>query len=89
MGFAQYYRSEGEQLGLKKGEQLGLKKGEQQGVMKGIPQGEALILRRQLTRRFGPLPEWAEAKLNEAGQEQLESWAMRILDASSLEEFFQ
>jgi len=31
----------------------------QQGLQKGKLEGEALALQRMLTRRFGPLPEWA------------------------------
>ena len=54
-----------------------------------LAQGEAHILRCQLTRRFGPLPEWAETKLNDAGQPQLEAWALRVLDAPTLEEVFR
>jgi len=45
-------------------------------------------LRRLMTRRFGPLPLWAEAKLNQAGQAQLEIWADRVLDAPTLEAVF-
>jgi hypothetical protein len=84
MGFAQHYRSEGEQLGIKKGISIG----EEKGIEKGIPQGESQILRRLLTRRFGPLPDWAEAKLSESSTDQLEHWADRILDAESLDAVF-
>jgi Domain of unknown function (DUF4351) len=73
MGFAQLFRSEGHQ----------------QGHQDGVPQGEAIILRRQLTRRFGPLPDWAETKLSEASTDTLELWADRILDADSLEAVFR
>ena len=41
-----------------------------------------------LARRFGPLPLWAEAKLGQAGQSQLEAWADRVLDAATLEDMF-
>ncbi len=33
------------------------------GIEKGIQQGEVIVLKRQLTRRFGPLPAWAERVL--------------------------
>lgn len=58
------------------------------GVLQGIPEGEAAILRRQLTRRFGPLPDRAEAKLTLASTDQLQHWADRILDAESLDVVF-
>lgn len=63
--------------------------GLEQGLERGIPQGEAQILRRQLARRFGPLPDWVEAKLAQASTDQLELWADRILDAESLEAVFR
>jgi Domain of unknown function (DUF4351) len=84
MGFAQHYRSEGEQLGIKKGILIG----EEKGIEKGVPQGESQIMPRLLTRRFGPLPDWAETKLTQASTDQLEHWADRILDAESLEAVF-
>lgn len=58
----------------------GLQQGVQQGERHGIRQGESLLLRRQLTLRFGPLPAWAEARLAEAEPQQLELWGERILD---------
>ena len=48
-------------------------------------QGEALLLRRQLNRRFGPLPEWAARRLTDAGPAQLERWGERVLEAATLE----
>lgn len=47
------------------------------------PQPSRLII-----RRFGPLPEWAEAKLAEAEPARLETWGERVLDAATLEEIF-
>ncbi len=60
----------------------------QEGIEKGIPIGETLLLRRQLTRRFGPVPGWVEAKLAGAEPAQLELWGERLLDAPSLEAVF-
>jgi hypothetical protein len=54
-----------------------------------VQQGEAQVLRRLLTRRFGPLPEWAEERLTHAELPQLETWADRVLDAKTLEEVFE
>jgi hypothetical protein len=45
-------------------------------------------LRRQLGRRFGPLPAWAEQELKTASPERLETIADRILDADSLDAVF-
>ena len=61
----------------------------QQGLEEGRQEGERRVLQRQLTRRFGDLPEWATARLAQAGLEELEVWAERVLDAGTLEEVFQ
>jgi hypothetical protein len=53
---------------------------------KGKLKGQIEILVRQLTRRFGPLPKWAEARVNKAKSAQLEKWADAVLDASNLTE---
>lgn len=58
------------------------------GMEQGISRGQATLLGRQLARRFGTLPEWAEARLKEAEPAQLEAWALRVLEAASLEEVF-
>ena len=58
------------------------------GIGKGLQQGEATLLRRQLVRQFGPLPSWAEQRLEQASLEELEHWADRVLEASKLAEVF-
>ena len=63
-------------------------KGIQQGVQQGMQRGEALLLQRQLTRRFGELPAAQLAKLAAATPAQLEIWGDRVLDAQSLDEVF-
>jgi len=52
----------------------------------GRREGESKLLRRQLVRRFGALPAWAEDRLAHAPVEQLEAWADRLLEAGSLAE---
>ena len=54
----------------------------------GESEGEARLLRKQLIRRFGPLPAWAEAKLAGAEPAQLEVWGERVLEAATLEAVF-
>lgn len=66
-----------ERAGIEKGMQLGLR------------DGEATVLARQLSRRFGPLSQAIRDRLSEASQEELECWTERILDARSLEEVFR
>jgi hypothetical protein len=53
---------------------------------RGFQQGFRESLRRQIEKRFGSLPSWAEQRLAGASTEQLEELATRVLDAASLEE---
>lgn len=62
------------------------------GILKckqeGTLEGEALILQRQLTKRFGILSDSTLTRLHSATSEQLELWADRVLDAPTLQEVF-
>jgi len=62
--------------------------GIEQGLQQGRREGEATVVRRLLTRRFGPLPAWVEARLAQASLQDLEQWADRILEAQQLEAVF-
>ncbi|WP_295441648.1 DUF4351 domain-containing protein [uncultured Thiodictyon sp.] len=53
-----------------------------------MQKGEAKLLRRQLTRSFGPLPSWTEQRLEQADEAELEAWADRVLECQSLDEVF-
>lgn len=68
--------------------QEGMQKGLQQGLQQGLSQGETRVVRRLLTRRFGPLPAWVEERLQRADAAQLERWADRVLEAATLEAVF-
>ena len=65
-------------------ERAGIKKGIQLGEQKG----EAKILKRQLSRRFGILPDEVEQRVDLASPAELEVWADRVLDAQTLPEIF-
>ena len=69
-------------------ERMGLERGMEQGLQQGLQQGAATVLRRLLTRRFGPLPAWAEERLAQASPQELERWADRVLEAQQLDEVF-
>jgi len=47
------------------------------------------LLTRQLTVRFGPLPEWVVAGLEQATSEQINHWAEAIFEAQCLEDLFE
>ena len=51
-------------------------------------EGEVQLLIRQLSKRFGPLPNWVQTKFLQADNEKLELWSERILDAKTLAEVF-
>lgn len=65
-----------------------MKEGEREGLQKGIEKGERRLLLRQLRRRFGALPPWAEERVELAPLEQVEAWADALLTATSLDEVF-
>jgi len=60
----------------------------QREAMQAIVKGEGTILRRQLTRRFGPLPQDILDRIADADAAQLETRADRVIDAASLDEVF-
>jgi len=80
---------EGYQEGHKKGLQEGHQEGHQEGQQEGQQKEAEQLLRRLLTRRFGLLPEWVEAKLNQADTATLENWAERLLFAGDLDAVFR
>ena len=63
-------------------------KGMEQGMLQGMQQGEALLLQRQLTRRFGALSATQLASIAAATPAQLETWGDRVLEATSLDDVF-
>jgi hypothetical protein len=70
------------------GREDGLKVGREEGREQGFLQGEASVLRLLLKRRFNLLPEWVERHLEQASRHELERWAGRAIEASSLKEVF-
>jgi hypothetical protein len=60
-----------------------------EGRQEGRQEGETLLLQRQLTRRFGPLPSSVVARIGAASVPEIETWGDRVLDATSLDEVFR
>jgi hypothetical protein len=58
----------------------GLNQGRQQGLVKAVGL--------QLQLRFGPVPEWAQSRLDAADEAQLLAWTGAILSATSLTDLF-
>ena len=67
------------------GERL-IQRGEARGEARGERQGELRMLRKQLTLRFGPLTDAANARLEAADVPTLETWGERVLTAASLDD---
>ncbi|AGA31720.1 hypothetical protein TVNIR_0005 [Thioalkalivibrio nitratireducens DSM 14787] len=66
----------------------GRDEGREQGLEQGIGQGEARVLLRQLTLKFGPLPEPVRARIESADADTLLRWSERVLSADQLDEVF-
>ena len=72
-----------EQL-IKKGRQ----EGRQEGLERGREEGQRQTLARLLELKFGPVPEWAQARLATAPPGGLARWTERVLTAESLRDVF-
>jgi hypothetical protein len=59
-----------------------------EGLEQGRLHGEASFLLRQLTRKFGEVPDDLAARVQGAGFDELHLWGERVLEASSLAEVF-
>lgn len=60
-----------------------------QGLSQGLSQGRAELLLRQLTIRFGSMPEPVAARVRGASIDELDRWAEAVLTASELEQVFE
>jgi hypothetical protein len=56
------------------------------GESKGKADGKADSLERLLRHRFGPLPDWASARIAAAKLSQLDAWLDAVLDVDGVEE---
>lgn len=75
--------------GLKKGMEQGRQVGRQEGREEGRREGALELLERQLSRRFGPIPETVQSKLAQAGLAQLIEWSELVPEATSLKDVFK
>jgi predicted transposase YdaD len=69
---------------MKKGRERGLKKGREQGR----DEAARRIAGRQIEKRFGKIPGWAEERINAMPVSEIEDLSLAILDASSLKSLF-
>ncbi|MDN5843355.1 MAG: DUF4351 domain-containing protein, partial [Alcaligenaceae bacterium] len=61
---------------------------ERVGIQKVKVEGEADLLLRQITRKFGSFPKATRQRIQTATSAQLETWSLNILDAETLDEVF-
>ena len=91
--FAERFIQQGLEQGLEQGREQGLEQGIKQGLeagrQEGIGLGEARVLLRQLTLKFGPLPQAVRARVESADADTLLLWSDRILSAKTLDEVLQ
>ena len=74
---------------LRRERAAGIQEGLLEGRMEGRVEGEAQVLQRQLTRRFGPLPQETLDRIKTATAAQLETWSLNFVDASTLDDVFR
>ncbi|AHH16372.1 hypothetical protein NONO_c15710 [Nocardia nova SH22a] len=59
-----------------------------EGEARGQTKWQAKLLLRQLTVKFGPLPDHVIDRVRAGNPAELETWAERILTATTLDQFF-
>lgn len=69
-------------------ERMAVKRGRQEGLQEGR-QGAEATLRGLLQRKFGTVPDWAEARIVQADGETLQRWTLGLLDADTVEAVFE
>lgn len=66
----------------------GKTEGKAEGKAEGKYEGEVVILKKLIIHRFGNLPAWAKMRIDTADVEQVETWAEKIFEVTSVEELF-
>ena len=79
-------RQEGLQEGIEKGIQEGIQKGLQEGIEKGLQKGQAHSLCLLMQARFGSLSSEHRQRIEQADDQTLNMWMIRILNAQTPEE---
>jgi hypothetical protein len=70
------------------GIQEGIAKGREEGRKEGQKSGETTMLVKMLELKFGPLPPWANDKIDQADIAEIEQWATNLFSAQTLEAVF-
>ena len=67
----------------------GREEGREEGRQEGRREGEAIALIKVLQSKFGPLPDWAKQKINQAEAALIDQWLTKQLIAETLEDVFK
>ncbi len=90
--WARQWEKEGMQKGLLQGRQEGRREGRlegrQEGRREGTLLGQAALLERLLSRKFGPLPEEITQRIRQGSSAELETWSLNFVDAETLDDVF-
>jgi flagellar biosynthesis/type III secretory pathway protein FliH len=62
--------------------------GRREGLQEGLQEGRQEIVKKLLEKQFGPLPSWIEDQLKSSSSSELDTIAIRLLDAKRLEDLF-
>ena len=71
-----------------RGRLAGKAEGRVEGLKKGKQEGQSVLLQRLLQAKFGTLPDHFEQRLQNASEDELVTWAERVLFAERLEQVF-
>ena len=73
---------------IREGIAIGTKQGLEKARLEGRVEGERETVRRQIEKRFGRLPAWANKRLISLTEPDIEDVALRVLDAPNLKAVF-
>ncbi len=73
---------------LQRGVQQGVQEGRQEGRLEGRLEGQVAVLKNLLITRFGSMPSWAEKRLQNANDADIEKWTKRLFEADSYDTLF-
>ncbi len=68
--------------------EMGKNEGMQQGMQQGELNGERIVLKRQLSKRFGSIPPNYIEKLDNASPESLLEWIDKVIEAKTIDDVF-
>jgi predicted transposase YdaD len=73
---------------IRQGLEQGRKEGKEEGKQEGKQEEGLAIVRKQMAKRFGRLPGWAEERLTAMSVAELEDLSLAVLDAKTVTELF-